>query len=100
MWAIGQSLSLKTRSSTLAKVRFYWRLFCLFLSAEITIGDCLGWFGFATDNLVDNHVTSIGYADNFDNGTKMHQVRFFLRHSLVLIARFSLSSSDFEEAIL
>jgi V8-like Glu-specific endopeptidase len=41
---------------------------------QTSIGDCLGWFGFATNNLVDNHVTSLGYADNFDLGGKMHQV--------------------------
>lgn len=41
---------------------------------QISIGDCLGWFGISTNNLVDNHVTSLGYADNFDFGARMHQV--------------------------
>jgi hypothetical protein len=43
---------------------------------EVSIGDCLGWFGFTINNLKDNHVTSLGYADNFDEGKKLHQVIF------------------------
>lgn len=48
---------------------------------SISIGDCLGWFGLSTNNLVDNHVTSLGYADNFDWGGKMHQVYFYIHYS-------------------
>eukprot|EP01121_Diplochlamys_sp_Union-15-3_P008410 TRINITY_DN222_c0_g1_i2.p1 TRINITY_DN222_c0_g1~~TRINITY_DN222_c0_g1_i2.p1 ORF type:complete len:234 (-),score=39.41 TRINITY_DN222_c0_g1_i2:94-795(-) len=40
----------------------------------IRIGKRLGYFGYKTNNLVNNHVTMLGYPANLDAGEKMHQV--------------------------
>eukprot|EP01125_Pyxidicula_operculata_P010419 TRINITY_DN3427_c0_g1_i6.p1 TRINITY_DN3427_c0_g1~~TRINITY_DN3427_c0_g1_i6.p1 ORF type:complete len:370 (-),score=41.00 TRINITY_DN3427_c0_g1_i6:44-1153(-) len=39
-----------------------------------SIGELLGWFGMKLNALEGNHVTSLGYPVDFDNGQKMHKV--------------------------
>ena len=41
---------------------------------ETRIGDRVGWLGFQTNRLRNNHVHMLGYPSNLDNGQKMHQV--------------------------
>jgi len=38
------------------------------------IGDAVGWLGYRTNGLVDNHTKKIGYPAGFDGGEVMHQV--------------------------
>ena len=38
------------------------------------IGDVTGWLGFKTGALFNNHVTMLGYPNNFDRGEQMHRV--------------------------
>ena len=38
------------------------------------IGDVIGWYGWQTVSLSANHVTQLGYPQNFDGGGIMHQV--------------------------
>lgn len=38
------------------------------------IGDVVGWFGYRTNALVNNHTKKLGYPGNHDNGQIMHQV--------------------------
>jgi hypothetical protein len=38
------------------------------------IGDVIGWYGWQTLSLSENHVTQLGYPKNFDQGEIMHQV--------------------------
>ncbi len=38
------------------------------------IGDVIGWYGWQTLSLSQNHVTQLGYPSNLDSGEIMHQV--------------------------
>lgn len=41
---------------------------------KASIGDVLGWFGYKTNSLKGNHITSLGYPSNIDQGEQMHEV--------------------------
>lgn len=45
-----------------------------FLGNKVSAGTVLGYFGVKTNNLNNNHVTSLGYPSNHDGALIMHEV--------------------------